>query len=334
MNNPKLFPRPFCENGIKNAIPVNRSEAGKPELATLEDGFPPVTMTPKAAGGKPPHGGDFNGILNQITEHLVFLSKGGRYRFDDAFATVIGGYAKGTILQGDNDDTNEYISTIDNNTINFNANPSAIGNQWVKYNNAVSEDDLKKLFVGYYDSVPATKQLSEIIYVPANGLMYWDGTKYIPDSQTWFDSAPVGFSVDWEGASLPSEKWLRYDGSTFDPARYPKLAALGWYANNKLPDVSDKYIRYIGNRTDKYLQYQTMEDAQQAWEGRFWANDLNTSQAPTGVASIVTSRNSGAWTGDRWSSYLFNISNVGAVRTADENRPKTIMFRTKIVKAA
>ena len=183
MNNPKLFPRPFCDTGLKNVIPVNRADASKPELATLEDGFPPITMTPKAAGGLPPHGRDINGILHDFSEHIVFLSKGGRYKFDDAFATAIGGYAKGTILQGDNDDTNEYISTIDNNTINFNTTPSAIGSQWIKYNNAVSEDDLKKLFVGYYDSVPAAKQLSEIIYVPANGLMYWNGTQYVSVNQ-------------------------------------------------------------------------------------------------------------------------------------------------------
>ena len=192
--------------------------------------------------------------------------------------------------------------------------------------------------IQFCPTIPTEKK-SEIIYVPANGLMYWDGSKYIPDSKTWFDSAPVGVTFDWEGVSPPSEKWLKYDGSTFDPARYPKLAALGRYTNNKLPDVSDKYIRYIGNRTDKWLQYHTMEDTMQRIEGEWNAvhgayvagnNYLRVSGAIKYIGGIGDVGN--AYAGG--SGNRLGIDTALVARTSDETRPKTIMIRTKIVKAA
>lgn len=177
-----------------------------------------------------------------------------------------------------------------------------------------------------------TNKLSEVIYVPANGLMYWDGTKYVPDSKTWLDSAPVGFTMDWEGASLPSEKWLKYDGSIFDPDRYPKLAALNRYASNKLPDVSDRYVRYIGNRTDKYLQYHLMEDAIQNITSRVGVFD--DAAASVDGAFYVNGGIGVGWQQDSTPGRIIYFDTSRVVRTSDETRPKTIMIRTKIVKAA
>jgi hypothetical protein len=49
-------------------IPVDSQIGINAGFASLNDGFPPLTMTPIAAGGVPPFGQDMNGILNQITE--------------------------------------------------------------------------------------------------------------------------------------------------------------------------------------------------------------------------------------------------------------------------
>ncbi|EOX9113950.1 peptidase G2 autoproteolytic cleavage domain-containing protein [Providencia rettgeri] len=130
MQNPKLIPVPFANSGIKDDIPKVKSTSMSDEKASWETGFPEATMLPVYAGGLPPDGKDFNGVLNQISENLVFQSKGGRYKFDPDFALSIGGYPKGATLQT-NDESAEYQSLIDNNLVNFNtATPEEIAQTW------------------------------------------------------------------------------------------------------------------------------------------------------------------------------------------------------------
>ncbi|MEY0216873.1 glycosyl hydrolase family 28-related protein, partial [Providencia rettgeri] len=130
MQNPKLIPVPFANSGIKDDIPKVKSTSMSDEKASWEAGFPEATMLPVYAGGLPPDGKDFNGVLNQISENLVFQSKGGRYKFDSDFAISIGGYPKGATLQT-NDESAEYQSLIDNNLVNFNtATPEEIAQAW------------------------------------------------------------------------------------------------------------------------------------------------------------------------------------------------------------
>lgn len=130
MQNPKLIPVPFANSGIKDDIPKVKSTSMSDEKASWETGFPEATMLPVYAGGLPPDGKDFNGVLNQISENLVFQSKGGRYKFDPDFAISIGGYPKGATLQT-NDESAEYQSLIDNNLVNFNtATPEEIAQAW------------------------------------------------------------------------------------------------------------------------------------------------------------------------------------------------------------
>ncbi len=164
----------------------------------------------------------------------------------------------------------------------------------------------------------------------------------------WRD-APVGFVMDWEQENLPNEKWLRYDGSTFDSEQYPELAALGIYPNNTLPDVSDRYIRYMGNET-KYQQYQLLEDTMQRMEGTwsirddtgtllYWPDNPSSNY---GKASGVFKRKTD-WrctgyfksfqVGNQVYSSDVEFDNSLVTRTSDENRPKTIMIKSRIVKA-
>ncbi|MEY0837335.1 hypothetical protein AB7238_14000 [Providencia alcalifaciens] len=130
MQNPKLIPVPFANSGLKDDIPKVKSTSMSDEKASWEAGFPESTMLPVYAGGLPPDGKDFNGVLNQISENIVFQSKGGRYKFDPDFAISIGGYPKGATLQT-NDESAEYQSLIDNNLVNFNtASPEEISQAW------------------------------------------------------------------------------------------------------------------------------------------------------------------------------------------------------------
>lgn len=136
MKNPKLIVKPFAKNGQKNVIPENYEASMESNQATWEQGFGQITMLPVAAGGLPPKGQDFNGIFNQISENIVYLSQGGRFKFSAEYAESIGGYPKGAILQSD-DEKKEYLSLIDNNKVDFNT-ATDINASW----KLVNTDDL------------------------------------------------------------------------------------------------------------------------------------------------------------------------------------------------
>ena len=96
-------------------IPVNSQIGVNAGFASLNDGFPPLTMTPIAAGGVPPFGQDMNGILNQITEIQQWEQAGGGWQFDVNFAAEIGGYPQGAILNSKVVLGRQWLSTVDNN---------------------------------------------------------------------------------------------------------------------------------------------------------------------------------------------------------------------------
>lgn len=92
---PTQVATPFANSGLKNSIPQSATGSN---LASLEEGFPAVTMAAVADGGTPPQGQDFNGILNQVTNQLRYSQAGGLYPYDSTFCTAIGGYPLGAIL--------------------------------------------------------------------------------------------------------------------------------------------------------------------------------------------------------------------------------------------
>lgn len=126
---PSNYPLPFASSGTKNTIPTAATGTGK---ASFTEGFPAVTMLPLTAGGIPPEGKDFNGILFDITSHTIWVNAGGQYQFDAAISTAIGGYPAGMVLQS-NDGLAAYVSAVDNNTTDFNATPASIGTLWLKW---------------------------------------------------------------------------------------------------------------------------------------------------------------------------------------------------------
>lgn len=130
---PTTIVEPFANTGSKNTIPVTPGPtAGR---ASLDLGFPPLTMTAVAQGGVPPSGLDFNGILNWITQHTTWLNAGGQYTFDAALAAFIGGYPVGTVLQS-NDGLSSYVNASAGNSADFNTDTSQIGVTWLPFGGA------------------------------------------------------------------------------------------------------------------------------------------------------------------------------------------------------
>lgn len=130
---PELIVTPFAQNAPDTSvddIPEALNPAtDPPQAASWEMGFPALTMTPLAAGGIPPRGQSFNGVLQDISEHLVFMGGGGQYKWSDKYVSAKGGYSVGDVIQSD-DGLNSYVSLVDNNTTNFNTSPSSIGTLW------------------------------------------------------------------------------------------------------------------------------------------------------------------------------------------------------------
>lgn len=117
---------PFANSGTKNTIP-NVSQIGiTPGAASYTDGFPPLTFTPIAAGGVPPFGADFNGILNALSAWVLwFTAAGTAAPWNSTYSTAIGGYPKGALIPKATLD-GFWLNTTDNNT----TNPDTGGAGW------------------------------------------------------------------------------------------------------------------------------------------------------------------------------------------------------------
>ena len=135
---PPKFPIPWgnsAGSAYIRSIPVNSQTGVQNGAASLTDGLPPLTFVPAIAGGVPPFGADFNGIFRQLSQWSQWQSAGGPIFYDFAFASAIGGYPNGTILQSAVTPGTLWLSTADNNT----SNPDAIngdeivgGSNWVQ----------------------------------------------------------------------------------------------------------------------------------------------------------------------------------------------------------
>lgn len=96
------------------------------QRASFDLGFPPLTMTPLIAGGKPMLGPDMNGVLYMMSTHTVYLQSGKLYLYSAAVAAAISGYAVGTLL-GSTDGSTFWYNTVAANA----SDPDAGGAGWV-----------------------------------------------------------------------------------------------------------------------------------------------------------------------------------------------------------
>ncbi|WP_165430925.1 gp53-like domain-containing protein [Atlantibacter hermannii] len=129
-NLPKLLPVPFASNGSKQDIPVASQIGVSGGRASYTDGFPPLTRTPIAAGGIPPFGTDFNGVLNDITSAIRWAQAGGGYGYDSTFSSGVSGYPIGARLANSTGD-GYWLNTVDGNTNNPEASAPTPLTGWV-----------------------------------------------------------------------------------------------------------------------------------------------------------------------------------------------------------
>lgn len=128
---PSKFALPWGKNaasGTIRTIPAASQIGITAGAASLNDGFPPVTLLPVEAGGTPPFAQDMNGILNQITAWSQWQQAGGPVTYDATFQTAIGGYPVGSVVASATTFGVSWLNTVDGNA----TNPDTGGAGWVK----------------------------------------------------------------------------------------------------------------------------------------------------------------------------------------------------------
>lgn len=118
-DSPKKQPKPFGVNGQRVAI-LPTTPAGD-NSASYEQGFPPITMILKSAGGLPPKGQDMNQILYELSALGRWSSTGALNTFDSEFSSEISGYPSGAMLIS-NDGERIFINTTEGNLSDPNSN--------------------------------------------------------------------------------------------------------------------------------------------------------------------------------------------------------------------
>lgn len=120
---PTQIVTPWATSGLKNTIPQTANPVTG--NAGYDQGFTATNMTAKEAGGIPPFGQDFNGIFYDITQAIQFIEAGGSFPYNSTFATAIGGYPLGALVQR-SDGSGFWRNFVANNT----TNPETGGAGW------------------------------------------------------------------------------------------------------------------------------------------------------------------------------------------------------------
>jgi hypothetical protein len=124
---PQTLLEPIASDAASGYItnPIPDAPTGT-NAASVQQGFPDITMTEELAGGEPPLGQDMNGFLFLISSHTMYVQCGQPYLYNSTLATMIGGYLAGTIL-GMTDGTGLWLNTVNGNG----TNPDTGGAGWV-----------------------------------------------------------------------------------------------------------------------------------------------------------------------------------------------------------
>jgi len=132
---PTKFQIPFANSagvGYIRNIPQASQIGIVDGAASLTDGFPPLNFLPLGAGGVPPFGQDFNGLLKQMTQWSRWQGAGGMVRFDATLCTAMGGYPQGAIVAATNG-LGFWYSLLDNNLNNPDTATNPLASGWLGF---------------------------------------------------------------------------------------------------------------------------------------------------------------------------------------------------------
>jgi hypothetical protein len=179
---PPILLKAIAALAASGGLPGNKTDP-MPETSTgsnaasVEGGFPAVTMQNELAGGKPPLGQDMNGLFFLVSSHTLYVECGQTYKYNSTLATSIGGYLSGTIL-GMTDETGLWLCTTDG-TI---SDPDAGGAGWVPIA-AYGKTTVNSLTGGTVTLTPAQSKYGVIVL---NGVLTGNLNVNLPQTlQQW-----------------------------------------------------------------------------------------------------------------------------------------------------
>lgn len=292
---PQILFGAFAYNGQKNTIPDAPTGSF---LASIQEGFPPITMMPKKNGGQPPEGKDFNGIFNLMSQFYFFTQNGGTYTFNQSVSDAIGGYPEGARLWYVDSSTGEASllrSTKGNNTDNFVTNPEVIGTSWV----------LDIVTQGYVQ-----EQLE-------------------PVKAAIVARLPAGFVAAWPG-NTPPDGWLVCNGSAVSRTTYADLfAAIGTTfgagdgsTTFKLPDYQGDFLRGYLSGTSSAIgtrQAEGLPNISGYISYLLMGEDGQKSDGALSATLQVGNRLTNAGIGSAWKQLNFSAKNSNAIYGANSH---------------
>lgn len=292
---PQILFGAFAYNGQKNTIPDAPTGSF---LASIQEGFPPITMMPKKNGGQPPEGKDFNGIFNLMSQFYFFTQNGGTYTFNQSVSDAIGGYPEGARLWYVDSSTGEASllrSTKGNNTDNFVTNPEVIGTSWV----------LDIVTQGYVQ-----EQLE-------------------PVKAAIVARLPAGFVAAWPG-NTPPDGWLVCNGSAVSRTTYADLfAAIGTTfgagdgsTTFKLPDYQGDFLRGYLSGTSSAIgtrQAEGLPNISGYISYLLMGEDGQKSDGALSATLQVGNRLTNAGAGSAWKQLNFSAKNSNAIYGANSH---------------
>lgn len=176
---PTKFQIPFANGagaGFIRPIPQSSQIGITTGAASLVDGFPPVCFQPVGAGGTPPSGQDFNGVLNLLSAWSRWTAAGGPMYYDATFAAAVSGYPKGAVLQSTTTTGNFWISTVDGNT----SNPDTGGANWIGYS-VILSGQITNIYNSLINNFPSIQPPRNILL---NSITHGSGTATVPANVT------------------------------------------------------------------------------------------------------------------------------------------------------
>lgn len=123
---PAFFAKRFGADATGTHIRAVPATTADPNAASMALGFPPNTFVDVSAGGSPPDGRDFNGILNYLSAWAQWQSVGGAIQWSSTISAAIGGYPLGATVLSATDLGSYWLCTVNNNT----SNPDTGGAGW------------------------------------------------------------------------------------------------------------------------------------------------------------------------------------------------------------
>ena len=267
--------------------------------ASFALGFPPVTFQDVAAGGQPPFGSDFNGILNLLSAHDRWVNSGAVYPYDSTLSAAIGGYPKGAKV-GNATGDGTWMSTVDDNTTDPSSDTSG---KWVPIdNNGVASVSLAGTNVTLTPSqyqkkiVLLTGTLTanvQVVFPSISGS--WLIINSTSGNYTITAKTSTGNGLQlYQGASSivfcdGSVLWRPYES---DPSRYDTIESLRT-STTDAPFVTITAYRAGGKKINALLY-----------------KDGSGAQTATGDAAIISALASNTFTNASGNTYKYSVIQV------------------------